>query len=998
MCRFLGEWQKKFEHLVIVVYFPNHNINTIKVSLTKSIVTMRRALLTLLLFSISLSVLAQDSINVFFRYKARPNALRAFLPGAFYGASNPNNWGPNNNGQIAPNAISLMTYDSVNGFWFKTMRLQIGGGDGLLDGQPAYQYKMHEHYNASGSQWEWFTDPLNPNTFGSFNNSVVRVTHPMIFQIEPNNIGGRIITSASVPVIATVAARNDDPINPAQSRVFLNDTLVTTFGSFYDASRQLLKIPSLTALGANIRNGLNKLKIVAVTQSGATRADSTNFQQLQIPPIVNQPVPPGLKDGINYNSPTSVTLVLLAPYKRFVYVIGDFNNWELRPEYFMKRDSLKADSVRWWLTIDGLTPGQEYAFQYFVDGELRLADPYTEKVLDPFDDGFIPPNTYPNLKPYPTGQTSFQVSIIQTNQQPYQWAVPNFQRPDKRDLVIYELHIRDFFANPNRNFQTLIDTLNYFKRLGVNAIELMPINEFEGNSSWGYNPSFYFAPDKYYGTKFNLKRLIDSCHAKGLAVILDIVLNHSFGQSPMVRQYASGDYGPPTPQNLWFNVEARHPFSVGYDFNHESKYTKEFVFRVCKFWLTEYKIDGFRFDLSKGFTQVFSGNNIALWNQYDPSRIAIWKRIYDTLQATSPGCYCILEHLSDNPEETELANYGMMLWGKMVDQYNEATMGYHNNNISNLSWGYFANRGWAQNGLVTIIEDHDEERLMYKNLMYGNSSGSYNIRDTATALDRMKAAGAFFFTIPGAKMFWQFGELGYHISIDFNGRTGEKPVGWNIFNANPNLRVAREKLMKTWAALIKLKTENIAFREGILSMDVAGAVKRMNLSHPTLNVTIIGNFDVVQRLANPNFQSTGTWYDFFEGDSITVTNTSQPISLRPGGFKIYTSRRLPPPEPGLLDAPVPSSSSRPQAFALEQNFPNPFNPTTVINYSLATASNVRLKVFDILGREVATLVNERKPAGNYSVRFNGANLASGVYFYRLETENFTATKKMMLVK
>jgi hypothetical protein len=255
MCRFLGEWQKKFEHLVIVVYFPNHNINTIKVSLTKSIVTMRRALLTLLLFSISLSVLAQDSINVFFRYKARPNALRAFLPGAFYGASNPNNWGPNNNGQIAPNAISLMTYDSVNGFWFKTMRLQIGGGDGLLDGQPAYQYKMHEHYNASGSQWEWFTDPLNPNTFGSFNNSVVRVTHPMIFQIEPNNIGGRIITSASVPVIATVAARNDDPINPAQSRVFLNDTLVTTFGSFYDASRQLLKIPSLTALGANIRNG-----------------------------------------------------------------------------------------------------------------------------------------------------------------------------------------------------------------------------------------------------------------------------------------------------------------------------------------------------------------------------------------------------------------------------------------------------------------------------------------------------------------------------------------------------------------------------------------------------------------------------------------------------------------------------------------------------------------------------------------------------------------------
>lgn len=959
---------------------------------------MRRSLLTLLLFSFAVPIVAQDSINVFFRYKARPNALRAFLPGAFYGTGNPNNWGPNVSGRIATNAISLMNFDSNNGYHFKVMRLRVGGGDATLGGQPAYQYKMHEQYNPDGSQWQWFTDPVNPNAIPPDNNSVVRVTHPMIFQIEPNNIGGRLVNSATVPVLATVAAKDDDPIDPAQSQVFLNDALLTSFGSFYDASRQLLTIPSLVALGGTIQSGTNKLKIVAVTQSGLTRADSATFQQLQTPPIVNQPVPAGLKNGINYNSSSSVTLVLLAPYKRFVYAIGDFNNWELRPEFFMRRDSLKADSVRWWITIDGLNPGQEYAFQYLVDGELRLADPYTEKVLDPFDDGFIPPNTYPNLKPYPTGQTSFQVSIIKTNEQPYPWSVTNFQRPDKRDLVIYELHIRDYFANPNRNFQTLIDTLNYFKQIGVNALELMPINEFEGNSSWGYNPSFYFAPDKYYGTKFNLKRLIDSCHAKGIAVIIDMVLNHSFGQSPMVRQYSTGDYGPPTAENLWFNTVARHPFNVGYDMNHESKYTKELVKRVNDFWLNEYKVDGFRFDLSKGFTQVNSGSNVGFWNQYDPSRVAIWKKIYDDMQASSSGSYCILEHLSDNPEETELANYGMMFWGKMVSNYNEATMGYHANNISNLSWGYFANRGWSQNGLVTIIEDHDEERLMHKNLLFGNSSGAYNIRDTATALDRMKAAGAFFFTIPGAKMFWQFGELGYHINIDFNGRTGEKPVGWNIFNSNPNLRTEREKLKKTWAAMAKLKTENVAFREGTLSMDVAGAVKRMNLSHPTLNVTVIGNFDVVERTANPNFQSTGTWYDFFEGDSISVTNTTTPISLRPGGFRIYTSRRLPPPEAGLLNAPAFAVSSRPQTFELAQNFPNPFNPTTVINYTLATNSTVRLKVFDILGREVATLTNERKPAGNYTVRFNGANLASGVYFYRLETEAFTATKKMMLIK
>jgi 1,4-alpha-glucan branching enzyme len=952
----------------------------------------------LLFLFLSTPLFAQDSITVFFRYKAKPNAVRAFLPGAFYGSGNPSNWGPNVNGRIATDAISLMTFDQNNGYWFKSMRLRVGGGDASLNGQPAYQYKMHEQYNSDGSQWQWFTDPANPNSVPPDNNSLLRVANPMISQIEPNNIGGRSTNSAIVPVIASVSSLDNDRIDTAQSKVFFNDALLTSFGTYYDRSRQLLSIPSLAALGVNIQSGLNEIKIVAVTQSGATRVDSANFQQLQTPPIVNQPVPAGTKDGINYNSSTSVTLSLLAPNKRFVYVIGDFNNWELRPEYFMKRDSLKADSVRWWLTIDGLTAGQEYAFQYLVDGELRLADPYTEKTLDPFDDRFIPSNTYPNLKPYPSGQTSFQTSIIQTTPSTYAWAVTNFQPPDKRDLVIYELHIRDFFGNPNRNFQTLIDTLSYFQKLGVNAIELMPINEFEGNSSWGYNPSFYFAPDKYYGTKQNLKRLIDSCHARGIAVIIDMVLNHSFGQSPMVRQYATGDYGPPTDDNLWFNRIERHPFNVGYDMNHESKYTKDFVKRVNNFWLTEYKVDGFRFDLSKGFTQVNSGSNVGFWNQYDASRIAIWKRIFTDMQLTSPTSYCILEHLSDNPEETELANFGMMLWGKMVSPYNEATMGYHANGISNLSGGYYLNRGWAQNNLVTIIEDHDEERLMYKNLSFGNSSGAYNIRDTATALDRMKLAGAFFFTIPGPKMFWQFGEFGYHINIDFNGRTGEKPVGWNILNANPNLRLAREKLMKTWAALIKLKTQNIAFREGSLAMDVGGAVKRLNISHTSMNVTVIGNFDVVQQTANPNFQSPGVWYNYFEGDSITVTNTTQGIALRPGEFRIYTTRRLAPPEQGLLNASESAAPSRPTRFALEQNFPNPFNPSTVINYELAQASMVKLEVFDVLGRSVETIVNERKPAGNYSARFDGRNLSSGVYFYRLATEKFTATKKMLLVK
>ncbi len=87
-----------------------------------------------------------------------------------------------------------------------------------------------------------------------------------------------------------------------------------------------------------------------------------------------------------------------------------------------------------------------------------------------------------------------------------------------------------------------------------------------------------------------------------------------------------------------------------------------------------------------------------------------------------------------------------------------------------------------------------------------------------------------------------------------------------------------------------------------------------------------------------------------------------------------------------------------QSFAVKQNFPNPFNPTTVINYSIAKADNVTLKVYNTLGMEVATLVNEHREVGNYKAEFNAANLVSGVYFYKITSGNNLEIKKMLLLK
>ncbi|MEO0471199.1 MAG: alpha-amylase family glycosyl hydrolase, partial [Bacteroidota bacterium] len=557
--------------------------------------------------------------------------------------------------------------------------------------------------------------------------------------------------------------------------------------------------------------------------------------------VVVQDPPAGVEHGINYVNDSTVVLVLWAPFKDYVYLIGEMTDWQPDNNYYM---NLGTDSATWWIELTGLTPQLEYAYQYYVDGDIKIGDPYADKVLDPWNDAFIPDVTYPNLKPYPAG-ADHVVSVFQTAQTPYQWQTQNWQRPAQDELIVYELLVRDFIDR--HDYETLIDTLDYLQKLGINAIELMPIMEFEGNISWGYNPSFFFAPDKYYGTKDHLKAFIDACHSRGIAVILDMVLNHAFGQNSMVRLYWDGSR--PTPESPWFNPDATHPFNVGFDFNHESQATQDFADRVLAYWVEEYRFDGYRMDLSKGFTQTNNPTDVGAWSSYDASRIALLKRMADELWSVDPESYFILEHFADNGEEKELADYGMMLWGNLVHNYNEGTMGFVSG--SNFQWISHQQRGWNDPHVVGYLESHDEQRLMYKNLEFGNSNGSYNVKNLETALERMELAGAFFFTIPGPKMFWQFAELGYEVDIDFNGRTGPKPIRWEYLDEDDRL-----ELYQVWSALINLRVSNDAFETDDFDLQLNGAFKRIHLNDPAMNVTVLGNFDVATATGDPNFQKT----------------------------------------------------------------------------------------------------------------------------------------------
>jgi glycosidase len=747
-----------------------------------------------------------------------------------------------------------------------------------------------------------------------------------------------------------------------------------------------------------ITNSGNQQIVARATAGAVTISDTINF--FVAPPVNVLPQPTGTRDGINYEAgDTSAILVLYAPNKARVSVVGDFNNWIESANYQMNRT---PDGLRYWVRITGLNPGTEYAYQYIVNNSLKIADPYATKVLDPANDPFISSATYPNLKPYPTGKTTGIVSVLQTAKPAYTWQVNNFARPDKRSLVIYELLLRDFVTA--HDWKTLKDTLGYLKNLGINAIELMPFNEFEGNISWGYNPSFYFAPDKYYGPENRLKEFIDECHKQGIAVIMDIALNHSFGQSPLVQLYFDAINNRPAADNPWFNPTPRHAFNVGYDMNHESAATKAYFSRIVEYWLKEFRLDGFRFDLSKGFTQVntcdANGNNcnVNAWSNYDASRVAIWKGYYDTLQLKQAGSYVILEHFAQNTEEKELSDYGMMFWGNLNYNFNEATMGFVGN--SNFDGALHTTRGWKLPHLISYMESHDEERLMYKNINFGNSAGSYNVREVSTGLRRNEMASAFLYMMPGPKMLWQFGETGYDYSINHcqngtvnnNCRTDPKPIRWDYLDDT-----RRKRLFEITSGLLKLRSHPL-YKNGFVTnrveVSLAGAFKWLKLTTDTSNIVVVGNFDVNPASGSVTFQNAGTWYDYFSGATFNATGAAQNISLQPGEYHVYVNRNI-----SNVVSPVTDVIYNGKRIRLSV-YPNPVRQHATIEYEIPESGKVDFRLVNISGQQVAHLYTGFKVKGVHRITIDQLQsiyrLNKGIYFLQMDFGNRKLVQKLVV--
>ena len=593
-------------------------------------------------------------------------------------------------------------------------------------------------------------------------------------------------------------------------------------------------------------------------------------------------MPSGAQYGINITG-QEVTLVLYEKDKDgkhypHCFLVGDFNDWKVSNRFQMKRDE---NAGCWWYKLSGMDAGKEYRFQYhLIDSEgdaLRISDPYSEIVYSG-EDKWISSSTYPDMPAYPS-RTSGLVSAFQINRPEYNWKIKDYNVADKNDIVIYELHLRDFSAT--HDLSGAEEKLDYLENLGINAIELMPVQEFDGNNSWGYDPCSYFALDKAYGTREHYKAFIDECHSRGIAVILDVVYNHATGSHPMAKLYWNSGKNQTAANNPWFNEVAPHPYSVFHDWNHENPMVREHIKRSLRYLLDEYKFDGFRFDLTKGFTQrKCTKDNIG---NYDQKRIDVLSEYAKAIFDVKPGAVVILEHFCETREEKALADRGMQMWRNVNYAYGQTAMGW-------LKDGDDLTQIWTGSTMpfgswVGFMESHDEERTAYKSLKWGNGITG----NLAARMQRLGLNAAFSLLVPGPKMIWQFGELGYDVSIEENGRTGEKPLHWDYYDVPE-----RRALYDTYAKLLKFRRDNarIFDMDASFEMWATGGMSARTMfgSNEFKSFAVIGNFLTTDYDDTYTLKSAGTWYDLFSGKSYNVGSDCRVnIPLKAGEFVVLTN-------------------------------------------------------------------------------------------------------------
>ncbi|MEG8989734.1 alpha-amylase family glycosyl hydrolase [Ignavibacteria bacterium 4148-Me] len=563
--------------------------------------------------------------------------------------------------------------------------------------------------------------------------------------------------------------------------------------------------------------------------------------------------------------------------------------------------------------------------------------------------------------------------------------------------IIYQ--VAPYIFVENGKIKDVKEKIPELYELGINTIYLQPIFPTY-NKGQGYDVTDYFKIRQDYGNENDLRELITEARKYKIHVILDFVINHSSIYHPFAQH--SLKYGS---KSYYYNFYQRMKGSGNYlsdlqlssngfyyyfdwsnmpNWNHNNPETEKYLIEAAKYWVANFDIDGFRFD--------------AVWATNDRSP-NFTKKLRFALKRIKPEILLIAEDKASQPqvfdERFDVAYdwtpeyWWVSHWSWATDIYGSKTI-FNQSNITsrvNSLRNALTNNGngFSQNAkILRFMENNDTYRFMENH-----------------SLEQTKMVAALLMTLNGVPMIFNGQEIG---------KKGHPYNDWMIFWPSNSIKsLDKYKLFEHYKYLLSLRKKYNSitsdnFEELFIDNNsfIYGFRRWINKENifVVLNLSFVNTESSMKLPINKlNLDSAQCYYitNLLDGKTITgKSNELSNINLKLGPYEcqIYL----------LTDTVVTIVSAEdnkyiiPKSLWLSQNYPNPFNPSTSIDYYLPDNGNVKLSVYDLLGKEISTLFNEYKTAGYYRINFEPDRLSSGVYFYSLEFNGNKLTRKMLFLK
>ncbi|MCX6151392.1 MAG: alpha-amylase family glycosyl hydrolase [Ignavibacteriales bacterium] len=523
------------------------------------------------------------------------------------------------------------------------------------------------------------------------------------------------------------------------------------------------------------------------------------------------------------------------------------------------------------------------------------------------------------------------------------------------DAIVYEIYPRSF--TQQGGFSGVVERIPEMKALGVNTIWFMPI--YTGPTTHGYEITDYYGFEEDYGTEADFRAMMTALKANGFKVILDYVVNHTSIQHPFMQNvFQYKEYSPWANFYIWDGEPGNSNYQFLFDWsslpnlNHQNPDVRKYFIKAAKYWVSNFNIDGFRCDVAWGVEQ----RNNLFWQEWREALKTIKPDIFLEAEASSAEAV-FYQNRFDSANDWELRN---------------KLLGALNGSVTIQSLHQEATRVYPEYARpFRFLENHDEVRV----------ASSFDTK-------RSVLLHTIIFTLNGVPLIYSGGEVGEI--------TRREMINWSDPD---NVKPYFKKLTQ-----IRSKYIHDPKIELIDNTDNNNVYSYSSISGNNVVLTA-ANFR--NELKNTNmdlsklpYDGSSNYYltDLIDGKVYKVTpeqRTAFLISLNEYQAKVFYY--------GLdsvtvVDVENFADTKIPSQYKLFQNYPNPFNPVSMIKYQIKETEKVTLKIYDMLGGEVATLVDEFKSPGTYYAQFNGANLSSGIYFYQLKSGKYLETKKLVLLK